>query len=58
MKAERAIFTSGQSRDVRGYHLVARSPGIDDELAQRLSVSAPSHDSLEGTDLSASSWNY
>lgn len=58
MLAERAIFTSGQSRDVRGYHLVARSPGIDDELAQRLSVSAPSHDSLEGTDLSASSWNY
>jgi len=44
---EQAIFTSAESDHAVGYHLVARSPGLDEADARELSVWGPSHDSLE-----------
>ncbi len=58
MFVEQALFTSAQTRQARGYHLVARSPGITDELAQILSVWGPTHDSLVGPDVGFHSLNY
>ncbi len=58
MFVEQALFTSAQTRQARGYHLVARSPGITDELAQTLSVWGPTHDSLVGPDVGFHSLNY
>jgi hypothetical protein len=44
---EQAIFTSAESDHAVGYHLVARSPGLDEADARELTVWGPSHDSLE-----------
>lgn len=46
MQVEQAVYTSARTRNLRGYHLVARSEGIDEELASTLSVWGPSHGSL------------
>jgi GTPase-associated protein 1, N-terminal domain type 2 len=43
---EQAIFTSAETDHAVGYHLVARSPGVDEADARELSVWGPSHDSL------------
>lgn len=48
MQIEQAIFTSADSGSMRGYQLVARSPGIDQRLAKELCRWAPSHASLWG----------
>jgi hypothetical protein len=44
---EQAIFTSAESDHAVGYHLVARSPGIDERDSRELTIWGPSHDSLE-----------
>ncbi len=58
MLVEQALFTSAQTRHARGYHLVARSPGISDDLAQALSVWGPTHDSLLDPSATAESLNF
>lgn len=58
MQIEQAIFTSAQTSRARGYHLVARSSGIDDDLAQQLALWAPSENSLIDRDLDADSLNF
>lgn len=58
MQVEQALFTSAQTRHARGYHLVARSPGITDEMAKALAVWSPSHDSLVENHAAAESLNY
>lgn len=49
MLIEQAIFTSAESDHAVGYHLVARSPGLDEADARELSVWGPSHGSLESS---------
>jgi hypothetical protein len=58
MQVEQAIFTSTGTSKVQGYHLVARSAGIDDRLAQSLAHWGPTHASLLEARLDASSLNY
>lgn len=58
MQVEQAIFTSAQTSQARGYHLVARSSGIDDGLAQQLALWAPSESSLIDRDLDSDSLNF
>jgi hypothetical protein len=58
MWVEQAVFTSAQTRQVRGYHLVARSPGIPDALAQSLAVWGPTHDALLDDAIDSCSVNY
>jgi hypothetical protein len=58
MQVEQAIFTSAQTSQARGYHLVARSSGIDDEMAQQLALWAPSESSLIDRNLDAESLNF
>jgi hypothetical protein len=43
---EQAVFTSAHDDHAVGYHLVGRSPGIEDADARELTVWGPSHDSL------------
>ena len=54
---EQAVYTSAVTRQGRGYHLTARSPGVDDELAAELSQWCPSDRSLIGQDPDADSIN-
>ena len=58
MRVEQAIFTSARTRRMCGYHLVARSAGIDDELAGQLSRWSPSHASLLSSGLDATSLSF
>jgi hypothetical protein len=58
MQVEQAIFTSAQTSHARGYHLVARSGGIDDETAQQLALWAPSESALIDRDVDADSLNF
>ena len=58
IRFQRAVFTSTGSNSVRGYHLVARSPGIDDDIAQVLCQWSPTHDGLCESSIHASSLNY
>lgn len=46
MRVEQAVFTSARTRRMCGYHLVARSPGIREEMAAPLSRWSPTHASL------------
>ncbi len=46
MLIEQAVFTSAHDDHAAGYHLVARSPGIEEADARELTVWGPSHDSL------------
>jgi hypothetical protein len=56
---EQAIFTSAESDHAVGYHLAARSPGLDEADARELTVWGPSHDSLESGSLAnAASVNF
>jgi hypothetical protein len=56
---EQAIFTSAESDRAVGYHLVARSPGVDEGDARELTVWGPSHDSLESSSVAnAASVNF
>ncbi len=58
MQVEQAVYTSIQGDQVHGYHLVARSPGIDDSLAQLLTHWGPSHGALISAKPNASSLNF
>ncbi|MBX3438740.1 MAG: hypothetical protein KF861_14695 [Planctomycetaceae bacterium] len=58
MLVEQALFTSAQTQNARGYHLVARSPGVPDQLARTLAVWGPTHDSLLGKEVDFQSLNY
>ena len=58
MIVEQAIFTSVPSVGVKGYQLVARSPGITAAAAKSLIRWGPSHGSLWSTHPTASSINY
>jgi hypothetical protein len=55
---EQAIFTSAQSDHAVGYHLVARSPGVEERDARELTVWGPSHESLESSEATATSVNF
>ncbi len=57
MQIEQATFTSAQTQNLQGYHLVAKSKGIDEELARTISVWGPSHASLAASDRNASCLN-
>ena len=58
MQVEQAIFTSARTAKMHGYHLVARSAGIDERLAGVLSQWGPSHASLLSSDLDAASLSF
>lgn len=58
MQVEQAIFTSALTKQARGYHLVARSSGVTDNVAKSLAMWCPTHDSLTQPHLSADSINY
>src|SRR5262245_30872225 len=58
MRVEQAIFTSARTSKLKGYHLVARSPGIQDDSTRALIRWGPSHASLTSSDLEASSFNF
>ena len=58
MQVEQAVFTSLRSSRLQGYHLAARSPGIDSQLAADLTQWGPSHDSLSDSRLEADSLNF
>ena len=58
MQVEQAVYTSIQGDQVHGYHLVARSPGIDDSLARLLTHWGPSHGALISAKPNASSLNF
>jgi hypothetical protein len=55
---EQAIFTSAQSDHAVGYHLVARSPGVEEKDARELTIWGPSHESLESAEATATSVNF
>ena len=46
LQIEQAIFTSAEGATMKGYQIVARSPGIDRALAQQLCRWSPSHGSI------------
>lgn len=58
IRFQRAVFTSVASKSVRGYHLVMRSPGIDDDTAQVLCQWSPTHEGLAEPGVTANSLNY
>lgn len=58
MQAEQAIFTSVQNGRVQGYHLAARSSGIDERTAQTLTRWGPSHGALCSSEPFAESINF
>ncbi|MFV1965791.1 MAG: hypothetical protein ACC628_10240 [Pirellulaceae bacterium] len=58
MRVEQALFTSACTSRMLGYHLVARSDGIRDNLARKLSPWCPTHASLLEDDLGASSLSF
>ncbi|MGI9518356.1 MAG: hypothetical protein ACR2NP_14975, partial [Pirellulaceae bacterium] len=46
IEVEQAVFASHNNSRIRGYQLIARSPGIDEAVAQQLVRWSPSHDGL------------
>lgn len=58
MRVEQAVFTSVRSRKSQGYHLVASSSGVSDELARIITTWGPSHASLLSEDADAQSHNF
>lgn len=58
MLLEQAIFTSAKTHKVQGYHLVARSAGIDELLARSLTRWCPSHGAIAGPEPDADSINF
>ncbi len=58
MHVEQAIFTSVRSRKSQGYHLVAQSPGLTDEMGRALTKWGPSHASLLVESPNAESLNF
>ena len=58
MEVNQAIFTSTRSRKSQGYHVVAISSGVDQELLRQLHVWGPSHASLLSDETNAESLNF
>jgi hypothetical protein len=58
MRVEQAVFTSLRGCRLQGYHLAARSAGIDERLAAELTQWGPSHDSLVDPRVDAASLNF
>src|SRR3990172_10628491 len=58
MSIEQALFTSTRSDRCEGYHVVARSPGVDDSEAQELAAWCPSHDGLQEPGPTSESINF
>lgn len=58
MQLQQAVFTSMQSGAMQGYHLAARSRGIDEQLAQQMTRWGPSHAALLNPDIQAWSLNF
>lgn len=58
MQLEQAAFTSVRTQHTQGYHLVGRSPGIDETVAQWLSQWGPTHAALADTNVDASSLSF
>lgn len=58
MKISQAIYTSANAELCRGYHLVSRSPGLDEQVAQSLCRWSPSHGCLSEEGSGAESLNF
>ena len=58
MKISQAIYTSANAELCRGYHLVSRSPGLDEQVAQSLCRWSPSHGCLSEDRADAESLNF
>ena len=58
MRVEQALFTSLRGERLDGYQLAATSPGVDAELARRLTPWGPAHDSLLDPSPGARSINF
>jgi hypothetical protein len=58
MRVEQAIFTSTRAARVQGYHLAARSSGLDDDTARILTRWAPSHGALASSEPDATCLNF
>lgn len=58
MQVEQALFTSLADGRLQGYHLVARSPGIDERLAAEMTQWGPSHEALIENHPRAESLNF
>ncbi|MCA9169935.1 MAG: hypothetical protein KDB23_19805 [Planctomycetales bacterium] len=58
MLVEQAVFTSARSRKSQGYHLVAASQGLDENVLRALIKWGPSHASLTSSAANAESFNY
>ncbi len=58
MELEQALFTSTRSQKLSGYHVVARSAGVDETLAQALCRWCPSHDAMLSRKSNAFSINF
>ena len=58
MQVEQAVFTSARTNRMCGYHVVARSAGIGEEIAGRLFAWGPTQASLADPDWDASSLNF
>ena len=58
MQVEQAVFTSTRDGRVRGYHVAARSQGVDDRAEQTLTKWGPSHAALCSDHPSAESYNF
>ena len=57
MQIEQALYTSAQTQNSQGYHVVAASPGVDNKLAQALAVWSPSQNGLTHRDVDSESLN-
>jgi hypothetical protein len=58
VRVEQAVFTSVRTRKSQGYHLIAASPGVNDQLARIITTWGPSHASLLSEDPDAQSYNF
>lgn len=50
MQVEQAVFTSANTQRMRGYQLIAQSPGISDHVARQISLWCPSQSALQASD--------
>ena len=58
MWIEQAVFSSSKTKYGEGYHVIARSPGISNELAIELTRWSPSHAALQSRQQDADSLNF
>lgn len=58
MLLEQAVYTSAKTKLREGYHIVAKSTGVSNEVTTALNRSCPSHDSLQCLDANFQSLNF